>query len=75
MTDDGERRRLADALHAGLVQQVTVLSLAVDNALLHHSDGDSEAVGTALRTVRTHADVAVADCRALIDGLRTHTDA
>ncbi|MBW3604046.1 MAG: hypothetical protein KY460_03865 [Actinobacteria bacterium] len=71
----GERHRLADTLHAGLVQRVTALSLAVDNALLHDARGDSAAVGAALRVLRTHADEAIEDCRALIDELRAPTDA
>lgn len=66
----GERRRLAEQLHGGVVQQVTALSLAVDSALLHHADGDAEAVAAALRSVRTVADGAVRECRDLIDGLR-----
>lgn len=74
-TAHGERGRLADALHAGLVQRVTALSLAVDNALLHHADGDAAAVGRALRSIRVHADETIADCRAVIDGLRDRTDA
>ncbi len=65
----GVRQRLADDLHAGVVQQVTALSLAVDNALLHHADGDAAGVGEALRAVRAIADGAVAECRRLIDGL------
>lgn len=65
-----ERRRLAEQLHDGVVQQVTALSLAVDSALLHDRDGDPEAVGTTLRSIRTIADAAVRDCRELIDGLR-----
>lgn len=71
----GERHRLAEALHAGLVQRVTALSLAVDNALLHHAQGDSVAVGAALCALRAHADEAIDDCRALIDELRAPTDA
>ena len=66
-----ERRRLAEQLHGGIVQQVTALSLAVDSALLRHADGDTQAAMAALRSVRTVADAAVRDCRQLIDGLRT----
>lgn len=65
-----ERQRLAAQLHGGLVQQVTALSLALDNALLHHEDGDAAAVEVALRSARAAADGAVRDCRHLIDGLR-----
>lgn len=72
---DDERRRLAAQLHRGVVQQVTALSLAVDSALLHHADGDAAATEGALRSARAVADLAVADCRTLIDGLHNHTDA
>lgn len=65
-----ERRRLAKQLHGGVVQQVTALSLAVDSVLLHHADGDAEAVRAALRSVRAVADATVRDCHELIDGLR-----
>lgn len=65
---DGER--LAEVLHGGLVQHVTALALAVDNALLHHAAGDADAVGDALRTARALADATADGCRALIDDLR-----
>lgn len=70
-----ERRRLAEELHAGVVQQVTALSLAVDTALLHHADGDATGVGAALRALRAIADATVADCRGLIDALSDTTNA
>lgn len=69
-----ERQRLSEVLHSGIVQQVTALSLAVDSALLHHADGDIEAVGDALRTIRRFSDTTIASCRTLIDELRGHPD-
>lgn len=65
-----ERARVADVLHSGVVQQVTALSLAVDNALLHHAAGDVDGVAAALRTARALADTTATGCRALIDDLR-----
>lgn len=65
-----ERERVAELVHGGVVQQVTALSLAVDNALLHHAAGDAEGVAAALRTARELADRAATGCRALIDELR-----
>ena len=69
------RARLADELHDGIVQQVTALSLAVDNAVLHLAAGDDRAVASALRTARTLADTTAASCRTLIDDLRGTTHA
>lgn len=70
-----ERRRLAEELHAGIVQQVTALSLAVDSALLHLADGDRDAVAAALHTVRALVDSTMTESRALIDGLRHRPEA
>lgn len=70
-----ERQRLAHALHAGIAQQLTVLSLAIDSALLHDADGRAEQVRAALRTARGVVDAAATDCRRLIGELRDTGDA
>lgn len=69
-----ERRRLAELLHGGIVQQITALSLAVDSALLHDAEGRSDEALAALSVVRRVTDVTVADCRALLEELRDSTD-
>jgi len=69
-TLQAERQRIAHALHGGIVQQVTALSLAIDSALLHDGDGRHDEVSAALRTAREIADLVVEDCRWLLDGLR-----
>lgn len=69
-----ERERLARLLHAGLVQQVTALSLAVDSAMLHATDGYTDELRQALHTARRIADLAIADCRAVLDDLRNRQD-
>lgn len=65
-----ERQRIAHALHGGIIQQITALSLAIDSALLHDGEGRSNQVSAALRTARKIADLTVADCRKLLDELR-----
>jgi signal transduction histidine kinase len=65
-----ERERLASVLHAGIIQQITALSLAIDSAMLHAAEGDADKVSEALRTARRVADLAIADCRALLYDLR-----
>lgn len=65
-----ERRRIAHALHGGVVQQITALSLAIDSALLHDGEGRREQVSAALRTAREIADLTVTQCRDLLDELR-----
>ena len=70
-----ERRRLSHLLHGGFVQQVTALSLAVDNALLHAAEGRPEDLRTALRTARRIADTTVTGCRELLDELLDGADA
>lgn len=69
-----ERERLARLLHGGLVQQVTALSLAVDSAMLHATDGQADELRRALQTARRIADLAIADCRAVLDDLRNLQD-
>jgi signal transduction histidine kinase len=69
-TLQAERQRIAHALHGGIVQQITALSLAIDSALLHDGDGRHHEVSAALRTARELADLVVQDCRGLLDGLR-----
>lgn len=61
------RRHLVDRLHGGLVQHVTALSLAVDAVDLAHTAGANDPrVRAALGTARRLADLAIADCRALL---------
>jgi signal transduction histidine kinase len=69
-----ERRRLSHLLHGGIVQQVTALSLAVDNAVLCSADDRHDELRAALRTARRIADMAVIDCRALLDQLTDGAD-
>lgn len=70
-----ERRRLSHLLHGGIVQQVTALSLAADNALLYAAEDRLDELRTALRTARRIADSTVTDCRALLDQLVGGPDA
>lgn len=70
-----ERRRLAQLLHGGIVQQITALSLALDSALLSDAEGRVDDMRAALRTARGIADAATADCRSLLDGLLDGADA
>lgn len=68
-----ERQRIAHALHGGIIQQITALSLAIDSALLHDGEGRSNQVSAALRSARQIADLTAADCRRLLDELRDTT--
>lgn len=70
-----ERRRLVHLLHGGVVQQVTALSLAVDNALLHAAGGRHDDLHAALRTARSLADTTISECRSLLDQLVDGADA
>lgn len=64
-----ERRRVAHELHGGVVQQVTAVSLAIDNALLHDDAGRHDRSRVALETARRITDLLVSDCRRLLDEL------
>ena len=56
-----ERQHIAHALHGGIIQQVTALSLAIDSALLHDGEGRSNEMSAALRSARKIADLTAAE--------------